>query len=79
MTSDGPRKALDLLAMLNADHQKSRQEDPLIEARIQSMYLAYRMQIEATDEFGFKAVEKRVHVHNLHATILQLMGLIIRS
>lgn len=28
----------------------------------------------ATDEFGFAAVEKRVHVHDLHATILHLMG-----
>jgi hypothetical protein len=30
--------------------------------------------IGATDEFGFKAVENRVHVHDLHATILHLMG-----
>ena len=29
----------------------------------------------ATDEFGFKAVEKPVHVHDLHATILHQMGL----
>ncbi|MDA0812342.1 MAG: DUF1501 domain-containing protein [Verrucomicrobia bacterium] len=29
----------------------------------------------ATDEFGFKAVEKPVHVHDLHATMLHLMGL----
>jgi uncharacterized protein (DUF1501 family) len=29
----------------------------------------------ATDEFGFKAAVDRVHVHDLHATILQLMGL----
>ena len=29
----------------------------------------------ATDEFGFDAVENRVHVHDLHATILHLMGL----
>jgi hypothetical protein len=29
----------------------------------------------ATDEFGFQAVEKRVHVHDLHATMLHLMGL----
>ena len=29
----------------------------------------------ATDEFGFKAVEKPVHVHDLHATVLHLMGL----
>ncbi len=28
----------------------------------------------ATDEFGFKAVEKPVHVHDLHATMLKLMG-----
>jgi hypothetical protein len=28
----------------------------------------------ATDELGFKAEEKRVHVHDLHATILHLMG-----
>jgi len=29
----------------------------------------------ATDEFGFAAVDKKVHVHDLHATILHLMGL----
>lgn len=29
----------------------------------------------ATDEFGFAAVEQKVHVHDLHATILHLMGL----
>jgi len=29
----------------------------------------------ATDDFGFKAVENRVHVHDLHATILHLMGI----
>jgi len=28
----------------------------------------------ATDEFGFKAVEKPVHVHDLQATILRLLG-----
>jgi hypothetical protein len=28
----------------------------------------------ATDEFGFQAVEKPVHVHDLHATILKLLG-----
>jgi len=28
----------------------------------------------ATDEFGFEAVENPVHVHDLHATILHLMG-----
>jgi uncharacterized protein (DUF1501 family) len=28
----------------------------------------------ATDEFGFKAVENNVHVHDLHATLLHLLG-----
>jgi hypothetical protein len=28
----------------------------------------------ATDEFGFKAVEKPVHIHDLHATLLRLLG-----
>ena len=29
----------------------------------------------ATDEFGWHAVQNKVHVHDLHATILHLMGL----
>jgi hypothetical protein len=29
----------------------------------------------ATDELGFQAVENKVHIHDLHATILHLMGL----
>ncbi|QDV18380.1 hypothetical protein Pan153_30380 [Gimesia panareensis] len=28
-----------------------------------------------TDEFGFEAVEDKVHLHDLHATILHMMGL----
>jgi len=29
----------------------------------------------ATDDLGFQAVENKVHIHDLHATILHLMGL----
>jgi hypothetical protein len=29
----------------------------------------------ATDEFGWNALEKKVHVHDLHATLLHLLGL----
>ena len=29
----------------------------------------------ATDDFGWKAVEKPVHVHDIHATILYLLGI----
>ena len=28
----------------------------------------------ATDDFGFKAMQDKVHVHDLHATVLHLMG-----
>ena len=28
----------------------------------------------STDEFGFRAVDQPVHVHDLHATILHLLG-----
>ncbi|MBI2928575.1 MAG: DUF1501 domain-containing protein [Verrucomicrobia bacterium] len=28
----------------------------------------------ATDEFGYRAIEKPVHVHDLHATVLHLLG-----
>ena len=59
-TFDGQRKVLDLVAMLNSEHQKSRQEDPLIEARIQSMELAYRMQREATDAFDTSKEPKHI-------------------
>lgn len=30
--------------------------------------------VGATDELGFQAVENRVHVHDLHATMLRLLG-----
>ncbi|HEV3117905.1 MAG TPA: DUF1501 domain-containing protein [Gemmataceae bacterium] len=31
--------------------------------------------VGATDEFGFAPVEDRVHIHDLHATILHLLGI----
>ena len=34
-----------------------------------------RRECGAADDFGFKAIEKPVHVHDLHATILYLMGI----
>ncbi|MFM9961684.1 MAG: DUF1501 domain-containing protein [Planctomycetaceae bacterium] len=45
------RRQLDLVQKLNAAHQKNLQDDPQLEARIQSFEMAYRMQMEATDAF----------------------------
>jgi hypothetical protein len=33
------------------------------------------MSYGATDDFGFRAIDNKVHVHDLHATILHLLGL----
>jgi hypothetical protein len=49
INTDEQRRQLDLLAKLNGRHQQTRQEDPQLEARIQSFELAFRMQMEATD------------------------------
>jgi hypothetical protein len=29
----------------------------------------------ATDEFGYYAVQDRMHIHDLHATVLHLLGI----
>lgn len=51
VTRDAQRRQLDLLARLNQAHQSGREEDEMIESRIQSFELAYRMQMEAADVF----------------------------
>lgn len=48
------RKQLDLLAQLNRIHIERAGEDPELEASIQSMETAYRMQTEALDAFDIR-------------------------
>jgi hypothetical protein len=48
---DEQRRELDLVQKLNTMHSQHLQQDPQLEARIQSFEMAYRMQIEATDAF----------------------------
>ncbi|HAV63832.1 MAG TPA: DUF1501 domain-containing protein, partial [Verrucomicrobiales bacterium] len=45
------RRQLDFVQKLNHIHQQNLQEDPQLEARIQSFEMAYKMQMEATDAF----------------------------
>jgi len=54
------RKQLDLLAALNRHHQKPRQDDANLEARIQSFELAYRMQMQATDALDITKESKSI-------------------
>jgi hypothetical protein len=51
MTRETQRQQLDFVQAMNAEHLANRQQDPLMEARIQSLELAYRMQVEALDVF----------------------------
>lgn len=54
------RKQLDLVQELNRRHAEKRQHDAALEARIHSLELAYRMQIEATDAFDIQQEPKHI-------------------
>jgi hypothetical protein len=63
------RRQLDLLQKLNDLHRQTRPADPLLEARIQSFELAYRMQIEAADLFDLSREPPRtrdLYGHGIH-------------
>ncbi len=54
------RQQLDLLQKLNSLHSNNRPSDPLLESRIQSFELAYRMQMDAADAFDVSKESKHV-------------------
>ncbi len=58
---DEQRRQLDLVRLLNREHQKTRSNDNRLEARIQSFELAYRMQSEATDAFDVNREPQTTH------------------
>jgi hypothetical protein len=51
LTSEEQRGELDFVQKLNRRHLELRREDPRLEARIQSLELAFRMQSEAAEAF----------------------------
>ncbi|MCU0705971.1 MAG: DUF1501 domain-containing protein [Fimbriiglobus sp.] len=51
VSSGTQREQLDLLNQLNGLHKERRANDDQLDARIQSLEIAYRMQTEATDAF----------------------------
>jgi hypothetical protein len=51
LSSEEQRRQLDLVQSLNALHHKARGADPQLDARIESLELAYRMQSEAAEAF----------------------------
>jgi hypothetical protein len=60
MDPDEQRRQLDLVGKLNQLHRERRDADPLLEARIQSFELAYRMQMEATDAFDINREPQKI-------------------
>jgi len=59
-TRSDQRSQLDLLRRLNEQHAADRGPDSLLEARIQSMETAFRMQFEASDAFDLNREPKHV-------------------
>ena len=59
-TPERQRRQLDLLAAMNARHADARPHDPLLEARIQSFELAFRMQTEAAEAFDLSQEPQHV-------------------
>jgi membrane-anchored protein YejM (alkaline phosphatase superfamily) len=51
LTTDAQRKQLDLMQALNREHLRARGADSQLEARIQSLETAFRMQTEAAEAF----------------------------
>ena len=54
------RQQLDALAKLNRLHARERENDPVLESRIQTFELAYRMQMEAADAFNIQNEPRHV-------------------
>jgi uncharacterized protein (DUF1501 family) len=63
------RAQLDLLGKLNAEHQKRRQNDAQLEARVQSFELAYRMQMDAADAFDIS--HEPQHIRDMYGDGVQ--------
>lgn len=63
------RRQLDLLQKINQRHLAQRGHDSLLEARIQSFELAYRMQFEASDVLDLSKEPK--HIQEMYGDDLQ--------
>lgn len=69
------RRQLDLLRRLNERHLELRQQDSLLEARIQSFELAYRMQRDAADAFDVS--QEPQYIRDLYGPGVQARQLLI--
>ena len=75
MTSAAQRKQLDLVQAMNKEHRNGRDEDLMIDSRIQSLELAFRMQSEALDVFDVSNEPK--HILDMYGPGVQARQLLI--
>lgn len=75
LSNTAQRRQIDLLQALNHQHQQQRQDDPNLEARIESFELAFRMQMEATDAFDLSREPQ--HIRNAYGSNVQGRQLLI--
>jgi hypothetical protein len=59
-SSEGQRRQLDVLRLLNEEHRRDREHEVALDARIQSFELAYRMQMEAAEAFDVRGEPEHV-------------------
>ncbi len=69
------RRQLDLVQSLNKIHRQTRPDDALIDTRIQSLELAYRMQTEASDVFDISGEPQ--YIHDMYGKGVQARQLLI--
>jgi len=69
------RRQLDLLREINEHHRQERQQDPLIEARIHSFELAFRMQTEAAEAFDLR--DEPQHVLDMYGPGVQARQMLL--
>lgn len=69
------RRQLDLVQELNRRHAAQRDHDAALEARIHSLELAYRMQMEATDAFDIQQEPK--HIREMYGDTTQARQILI--
>ena len=60
------QRQLTLIQQLNLIHREQRADDPQLDARIQSLELAFRMQTEALDAFDIRGEPD--HIHRLYGS-----------
>ncbi|HMO86064.1 MAG TPA: DUF1501 domain-containing protein [Lacipirellulaceae bacterium] len=75
MSISEQRSQLDLIQELNRQHAAAHADDPALESRIESLELAYRMQMEATD--AFEISNEPEHIRRLYGEGPQNQQLLI--